>query len=326
MRHIEFSVITPVYNSFHLMEKYFESLEKQTFKNFEIIIIDDCSEDKSYQKLMNYKLKSKLNIKILKNEKNKGPGEARNYGLKAVEGKWITFIDNDDWIVEDFFERIYFKLYQGKSNIDCLIFDYYIQRKGKIKGVGKSIINGQIGQVSLSICLKYMTNHTAGKVYNSEIIKKYKINFPDFRRSEDVVFNMRAIKYCKKIYYLGEPLYCYCQRDNSVSNNSKLDERYIVEAYRIIKKEYSNHYEMELKEKSLKDLLYGGVLMMCKAKKNNRVILEYIMNYEKEYPECYSLDILYKLGKIKYFYILCIKYRFINVLKFLTYIHTKLIK
>ena len=88
------------------MEKYFESFLEQKYTNFELILIDDSSTDDSYEKLKKYASTSTLNIKIFQTEKNSGPGLARNIGIEKATGEWITFVDNDDWVTEDFFDAI----------------------------------------------------------------------------------------------------------------------------------------------------------------------------------------------------------------------------
>ena len=120
----KFSIITPNYNSFHLMNRFFDSLENQTFKDFEVLIIDDCSTDDSYEKLLEYKKNSKLNLKIFKNQKNTGPGLARNIGIDEASGEYLTFMDNDDWVDLTLLEEI--NKISLLNQYDCIIYDYYL--------------------------------------------------------------------------------------------------------------------------------------------------------------------------------------------------------
>lgn len=102
----KYSIITPQFNSFELMDKYFDSLLNQTVRDFEVVIVDDCSTDGSWKKLQEYVRQSPLQITLLQAEKNSGPGNARNMGIEAAKGEWITFVDNDDWVARDFLEKI----------------------------------------------------------------------------------------------------------------------------------------------------------------------------------------------------------------------------
>ena len=94
-----FSIITPFYNAERFVLKYIKQLKKQTFKNWECILIDDYSDDKSYKKIQQLSRNDKR-IKIFKNKfkkEIKGPYQARNYGLKKANGEYICFLDIDDF-------------------------------------------------------------------------------------------------------------------------------------------------------------------------------------------------------------------------------------
>ena len=119
----KYSIVTPMYNSFSLMKRYFASLCQQTYKNFEVIIIDDCSSDDSYEELCKYAEVSPLTIRVFKTEKNGGPGIARNIGMDAARGEWITFIDNDDWVDTHLFEKIEDVI--RTIEVNSVIYDYY---------------------------------------------------------------------------------------------------------------------------------------------------------------------------------------------------------
>ena len=79
------------------MQRCLESLERQQYKNFEVIVVDDSSTDDSYYQLKMYAQNSELNMTVVSNEKNRGPGYSRNVGIKLAKGRWISFCDADDW-------------------------------------------------------------------------------------------------------------------------------------------------------------------------------------------------------------------------------------
>lgn len=122
-----------MYNSFDLMDKYFDSLNRQKYQDFEVIIVDDCSSDDSYSRLMEYAKNSKLDIIVCQTEKNAGPGNARNIGMERASGEWLTFIDNDDWVSDDFLLKIEDVLHS--NDVHCVIYDYYIGDKYMVLGV-----------------------------------------------------------------------------------------------------------------------------------------------------------------------------------------------
>ena len=311
-----------MFNSFNLMEQYFESLNNQTYKNFEVIIVDDCSTDGSYDEVCKYAKKSPLTIYIYKSEKNMGPGNARNIGMNAARGEWITFIDNDDWIDTDMIEKINAVIEREKTN--CVIYDYYITNGNK-KKMARSMYSAERGFVPLNKCISDVRNHTIGKVYRLDKLRKHNILYPQQRRCEDVAFVCRAVDACESVYYMNEPMYYYYQRSTSLSNNKQLDETDMIKAFDILENTLGDKYPEELKEKSVPDLLYGTLLMMCKAGKSNSEIRTYIKKYEKKYPNWYQCQSVKNLGKVKKLFFIAVRLKKITIMKQFAYIHSKLL-
>ena len=324
MGEIKYSIITPNYNSFHLMNKYFEMLERQTYKNFEVIVIDDCSTDDSYKKLTENKKNTRLDKKVLKNKKNKGPGESRNYGIREAKGEWVTFIDSDDYVDIHLLENVNDIL--KDSEIDCIIYDYYIKNK-KAQHYANSIYgNRESGIISTKEAIPVVRNHAACKFYKLEILKEYNIYFPPIKKHEDVAFVPIAISHCKKIYYLKKALYFYVQRKGSVSNNSMQDNT-LFTAFEILNERLGNKYKEEIMDKSITDLLYGNCLIMCKDRTNRKEIIEFIKKYEEKFnPEWTQSKMLLQLNYSKKAFLFAVKHKNITLMRIFTYIHSKLLK
>ena len=104
------SVIIPCYNAEKYIKKCFDGLEKQIFKEFDVIVIDDFSTDNSLNILYKIKQKSKLKIKVIEMKQNVGPGEARNVGIKASDSEYLAFCDSDDYYEENFYIAYIIKL------------------------------------------------------------------------------------------------------------------------------------------------------------------------------------------------------------------------
>ena len=318
----KYSIVTPMYNSFSLMKRYFASLCQQTYKNFEVIIVDDCSSDDSYEELCKYAEVSPLTIRVSKTEKNGGPGIARNIGMDAARGEWITFIDNDDWVDTHLFEKIEDVIKENEVN--SVIYDYYTTN-GKENKPASSMYYGEGGVIPLSKCMIYARNHTIGKFYKLSNCREKNIRYPEVRRCEDVAFVIRAIDACGSAYYLNEPLYYYYQRPTSLSNNTKLDEADMVKAFAILEDKLGSKYPEELKEKSVTDILYGALLMMCKAGKSKKEIVAYIDSYEKKYPSWEKSEIIKHLGRAKETFLRMAKARNVLGMKTIAMVHSFLI-
>jgi len=100
------SVIITVYNKKKFIEKTLESVLNQSFKNIEVIVIDDCSTDHSDQIIKNFIKKKKLKIKFIKNNKNQGVSFSRNLGFKKSSGQYVAFLDGDDYYLKNFISKI----------------------------------------------------------------------------------------------------------------------------------------------------------------------------------------------------------------------------
>ncbi len=211
------TIITPYYNSLNCIQKLLDSLANQTFQNFELIIIDDYSNKKDYNGLKKLMKNYSFNIKLYRNSKNFGPGYTRNYGIKEAKTPYVTFIDADDYVSNDFVEKIFKVL--NEKNYDCLIFDYNIEKK-YYGYVVKSLPLKESEPKAIDV-LALSNGMCWGKVYKKRIIDKKNIIFPNLMRSEDLAFVKVYLSKCKTIYYLQEPLYNYVQNNNSIMHNAK---------------------------------------------------------------------------------------------------------
>lgn len=321
---MKYSIVTPLYNSWNLMGNLLRSLENQTFKDFEFIVIDDCSKDDTYEKILKYKESSSLNILVKKNDKNFGPGYARNCGIGLAKGDWITFVDSDDSISTDFLQQIDFLINQNKYN--CIVFDYFVVRKKKTFAASSVYGNHKAGELSLHDAMIDVRNHSPCKVYNRQVLVDRGITFPALRRCEDVAFVCRAIEACKTVYYLKKPLYYYNQHLGSLSTDISLDESDMIRAYEVLQNNLGERYQNEISIKSISDLLYGGVLMMCKSRKANKEILNFIEKYNDHFPNWYDNAVIRRLGKAKMIFLFGVHRKNVMFLKLLTQIHTLLLK
>lgn len=135
------SIIIPVYNSEKYLKKCLDSILESSYRNLEIICINDGSRDKSLEILEKYsKIDSRI---ILINKENEGPQIARNKGYKISKGEYITNIDSDDWIEKDTFEKAILML--EKDNLDCVLYDsYFWFSKSKKERINKVKNNSKI--------------------------------------------------------------------------------------------------------------------------------------------------------------------------------------
>lgn len=211
------SIIIPVYNAGNYLEECLKSILKQTYKNIEIILIDDGSTDSS-GKICDVYSKKDCRIKVI-HSINRGVSSSRNTGIKLAQGKYIVFIDSDDYINEDMIED----MIEGMKKSDLAICGYNrIESQNKIKKVGisinKHIINMEELENYMGFLLnKLLFNSPANKMYKKELINQY---FDEqLSMGEDLLFNLEYIKNISSIRIIREELYNYRIHDsNSLSS------------------------------------------------------------------------------------------------------------
>ena len=215
---IKISIIVPIYNAENYLSKCLESLVRQTFKNIEIILIDDCSTDNSkkiieeYIKLYTDKIIARyLNI-------NRRQGYARNLGIDISSGDYILFVDSDDYISENMCEVLYRTILKYEYDIIC--FDWNEVNKGEI--ITKRLSYDSFCSRKIDKNLRKKIIESKGyfwtRIYKKELIVQNKIKFPEKINYEDSLFNTLTLLYAKSIAKIDKSLYFYNIRNGSSSN------------------------------------------------------------------------------------------------------------
>ena len=219
------SIIIPVYNVEKYVEKCIYSVLNQTYKNIEIVIVNDGSIDNSSSLIEKIIKEDKRIIYI--NQRNKGISESRNIGIKKASGKFIAFVDSDDWLEESFIER----LIENAKEYDLVISSYYKEftigkerRFLNISGVYSSsfiqrrivgLLDSELSDPSQADSLVTIW----AKLYKKDIIDDNSIEFISLKKigtAEDLLFNLAYLEYTNKVYVIDEPLYHY-RKDNTES-------------------------------------------------------------------------------------------------------------
>lgn len=235
---MKFSIIIPVYNVEKYIVKCLESIYKQTYSKYEVIIINDGSPDNSKELIKNY-IKNKKNFHLYDKE-NGGLSDARNYGLKYVTGDYILFIDSDDYIDNELLEKINKKLKQKK---------YDIIRYGlKIVDENGTILRDTVGitdnNQSKLDATKEILNHEFVEpawlyAYNTKMWKKNDFLYPIGRIHEDYGLTPIVIDKAKSIGFVNYNGYNYVQRENSIMNQVNYEK--IVKRCNDFKEQFLNH-------------------------------------------------------------------------------------
>lgn len=221
------SVIVPVYKVEPYLKKCVDSLINQTFKEIEIILIDDGSPD-DCGLICDQFAENDLRIKVIHKE-NGGVSSARNCGLAAAQGKYVTFVDSDDYVSVQLCEKLYYTA--EKTNADLVMSNLqHVDIFGNPEATKR--INLTMDTImNHNQALQLITNlnypvgvNTVTKLFRKEIVSKFRFS-DGVPLGEDIEFVFSYLNSCKLIALCNEPLYYYVQRSDSATHKPFVAER-----------------------------------------------------------------------------------------------------
>ena len=305
---MKLSIIVPVYNmaSGNKLNFCLDSLVNQTLRTksksyadgsyddipYEIIAVDDCSTDNSLAILRGYEAKYPDFFQVVQTPENLHQGGAKNIGMSLARGEWIGFIDADDWVVPDFYERLLTKA--KKTGADMVGCDYCLVDKHTFEPT-KPEHNNSIEQTGILDEEKYKLlmldcGSLVVKIYRREIVIDNPGRFPEHIFYEDNALCKSWMLRAKHFEYIDEPLYFYYQHNTSTVHTitvERMEDR--MEAGRVMIAEakrggYFDQYKDEL-EYSFAVLFYMNTLMsyMQVIKPKNSEWIQKLGDEMKEY-------------------------------------------
>ena len=259
------TIIIPVYNVENYIHKSIESILSQTLSNIEIILVDDGSTDKSGE-IADFYAKKDLRIKVI-HQKNHGVSISRNVGLELAIGEYIAFIDPDDWVDDDMFEKLYCEAIQNNCDVVmCGFSKEYIKSNKSVKVFhlfqsNTVLLKDYIKKEICSQLLKHgFFTSVCDKIYRRSFLEKYKIRmYNDIQLREDYLFNMDIFNFAERAIYLPMPFYHYRIITNSaITKYHKNRFQFDLKIYNE-KKEYAKKWFPD-NQKYLKIVSYDFLL------------------------------------------------------------------
>lgn len=221
MEKIKLSIIVPVYNTGKYLEKCINSLINQTYKNIEIVIVEDCSTDNS--KKIIKKFENIKNVKIIYNKKNSGLSYSRNIGILNSTGEYVGFIDSDDYVDLDYYEKIINKIQKEKADLAICDVKIVYENTNEVL-ISKGCENNDLSVVN--IINNGLAASACNKVFKRSLISQYQ--FSEGKVNEDIAVVIPAICNAKKITYIEECYYYYIQHNGSIQNSSFSEKRFDI--------------------------------------------------------------------------------------------------
>jgi len=283
------SVIIPVYNAEKTIEVTLRSILNQSYQNYEIIVVNDGSLDKSGEICQKYANQYKC-IKYFDNE-NHGVSFTRNFGISKATGDYIMFLDSDDEYKDKIFDKINHQLID--TDFDWIVFGYeriHVEKSNKVKMMRTDEFKLD-NEINKKIFIERLQNHFLfnqiwNKVYKKKLILDNDIRFDESIHSgEDYIFNIKYLKKVEKAQYIDEILYKYYTKQNGLSLKDNEEKIYVkLRNLNEHKKFYLEEgYDIEYIDKSYVNICFSGITGMVDIDDKKRAyenIKKYIDNSE----------------------------------------------
>lgn len=281
-----FSVIMPVYNAEKTLNKSIQSVLNQSMNDFELITINDGSTDKSLLILELFS-KENSNIRII-NQSNLGPGIARNKGITVATGKYIAFLDADDYWEPDFFDIVL-----KASNNEKADYIYIEMVKETVNGkiLARTNVINNLGLTKQQMLCRQMTGKMPwgmSKVIRRDILYKSQGKFMNFSVGEENVFSFEALKASNEVAFTDKVIYHYIQNENGQHKKGDYDPWNILTSnlkQYLVKNNDYNYYESTINSLALKAMsisFYRYSIDMSFRKASKEMKKKFI-NYSKDY-------------------------------------------
>lgn len=306
----EVSIIVPIYNAEKSVARCIDSILSQEYTDFELILCDDGSTDKSGQIIDEYREKDER-IRVLHKE-NTGVSDTRNQGIAVAKGKYIQFLDADDWITVDATKLLVRTMKEG--GCDLVISDFYRVIGERISHKGDIDADGILTQEEFA---EYMMVNPAdfyygvlwNKLYKREIIEKYHLKMDEsVSWCEDFLFNLEYLLHTKRIAALQVPIYYYMKTEGSLATqgiNLSKTIKMKISVFEYYNDFYKHVYEEEDYEKRrlgvyrfLIDTATDGFVMPQIFKKTKKLGEERISSYTYENLPVNVFTLHYKQRKL----------------------------
>lgn len=260
------SIVMPVYNAAKYLYNIFEDVLNQTFENWELIAVNDCSKDESGKICDEFAERDKR-IRVLHLKENGGAGNARNKGIDIAKGEYITFVDADDDIELNLYEKVCKVLSQSAVDVVAWgLIEEYFDKKEQLVSKNELVFpetfcadKGEVEKVVLLLEEKTLLGYQWNKVYKRELLNGNNIRFENAVLYEDYFFNVEVMKHAQSMYMLNEALYHYKKRVND-SITTRFVPEYFELSHRRVKTMYDLCEEWKI-DKELVTSILGTIYM-----------------------------------------------------------------
>lgn len=314
------SIIIPCYNAQNNICKCLKGIMNQTFKDFDIILVNDCSNDDTVRVATEWIDQYNLPIIIRSNKHNLGPSLSRYNGARQCQSEWIAFCDSDDWYEPEYLERMLSKAQKDKCEI---VFCGYRNV------IGDKFDNHPLGNQEQILSPKEAMYVNVDSLCMTLVKRELYINTPqpDIRNGEDMALVPLLIQGAKKIGVLNDVLYNYYIRPGSASQSpsaNMIDS--LVKSFNHINQNLDSKYYSEKEFLGIRNLIYGCLLNLFKYSYDTKKALQIINEFEQEFPKWKNNKMILRLPLFKMVFVKCAEYHMFGGLYILSRLHSIMLK
>lgn len=279
----EITAIITAYNLEQHIENCLGQLRGQTFQDFEVIVIDDCSTDRTMELARSSMINYPVPICVIASSKNQGsPGKARNFALDSslVHGRYLIFLDGDDGLEPNFLEKLHSHAAQTGAEITLCAYDRVEEETGHVLCREMRGFPEEINLPPKNDILAFINGSLWNKLILTSLIGETR--FPDFRAGEDLCFQLDLFDRCHKIACVDEILIHYRVRASSVISNLREETVYQFAKEILRLRERTDHSWMK-DTLAVLALIHIGISMPLRADHNPQIKMEPLLRWISDY-------------------------------------------
>lgn len=305
---IKVSVIIPMYNDEKYLRRCIDSMLNQTLKDIEIIVIDDASTDKTW-KILNLYYTGVHKIKKIRNKNNIGTSESRNIGIEVAKGKYLTWVDHDDFAQPNYLEVMYNNAEFHSADVSACGVSVQVDNQGEGVYVSRNLLFKSKEQILTEMSKFNVDTATWGKIVRGDIIRKYNLRFPN-TVMEDIFFWFSVFCHTNKYVSVGAMLYTWNFNSGSQSFVGGNYERNIDNFISIVKRAKcvvnTVDVSSEIRDKLIIFLIEASIYTMHKYMYDKWEDFFYRMNnrlkeeFDDESAYIYTLLNMYRKLRVEY--------------------------
>lgn len=313
----KFSVIIPCYNASSVIRRGLKALNNQSYRDFEVVIVDDCSTDNSIDVIKACQEEFSITIRLLRNGNNSGPGISRNNGIKAALGEYLCFLDADDYFELTYFECLSKQIEATSSDIVYFGNYHVVGNQYRTCPVKNYTKEEYIALVSGSLC-KFCSRKS---LWDG-------LSMPSIKNAEDIAIIPIIFSRARKITSIPNLLYYYIHSNSSLSSSHKPEVSYsFISSFEFTETMMKGlPYHEELEFHGIKTVLYGATLNALKSGVNKEEIIKIWNTFTQKYPLWFNNKYIQEYPKNKRFFLRLIRGNHVHLLKMYSTLHSSLLK